>query len=192
MSGLHRLRGGLRGGHSSGARINNGDSFGRQSKFYRWDEKDDDDEIFQSWESKGATVIRQSFADIRRGKCQGRWLANNKLVTLRHKWKSDPKFKEVSERNKKNSAANKDGKVNRGGAITITERKKRYEVKLGRKVSIPKVFESLNYDKQADKRSTSHSEMLYHKFKEMKKDSVSQGKDIDDFKLFFKAAGGNE
>ncbi|KAH6767317.1 hypothetical protein C2S52_018300 [Perilla frutescens var. hirtella] len=72
----------------------------------------------------------------------------------------------------------------------MTERKKRYEVKLGRKVSIPEVYKSLNYDKQADKWFTPHSEMLYHKFKEMKEDSVSQGKDIDDSALFFEAAGG--
>ncbi|KAH6796823.1 hypothetical protein C2S52_021377 [Perilla frutescens var. hirtella] len=109
-----------------------------------WNEwSENDDEIFQFWESKGATVIRQSFADIRRGKCKGRWLASNKL-----------------------------------------------EVKLGKKVSIPEVFESLNYDKQDDKWLTSHSEMLYHKFKEMKEDSVSQGKDINDSKLFFETAGG--
>ncbi|KAH6757412.1 hypothetical protein C2S52_023450 [Perilla frutescens var. hirtella] len=116
--------------------------------------------------------------------------SSTKLEALRNRWKSDPKFKEVSERNKKNSAANKDGKVNRGGAISITERKKRYEVKLRRKVSIPELYESMNYDGKADKWYTPHSEMLYDKFKEMKEDFISQGKEIDDSAIFFEAAGG--
>ncbi|KAH6787878.1 hypothetical protein C2S52_007430 [Perilla frutescens var. hirtella] len=77
-------------------------------------------------DSKGATVIRQIFSNIRIGKCKGHWLA---------------------------------------------------KVKLGRKVSILEVFENLNYDRQADKWFTPHSEMLY-------------GKDIDDSTLFFEAAGG--
>ncbi|KAH6783639.1 Eukaryotic aspartyl protease family protein [Perilla frutescens var. hirtella] len=163
--------------------------FGEFKNFYRWDEKDDD-EVFELWQSKGATVVRQTFADIRRGKCKGRWLASTKLEALRNRWKYDPKFKEVSERNKKNLAANKDGKVNRGGAISFTEHKKRYEVKLGRKVSISELYESMNYDGKADKWYTPHSEMLYDKFKEMKEDFISQGKEIDDSAIFFEAAGG--
>ncbi|KAH6806007.1 hypothetical protein C2S51_030838 [Perilla frutescens var. frutescens] len=141
--------------------------FAEFKKYYRWAEEDED-AVFRLWKSKSSATVRSLFQDIRRGRS------------------------EASARNKKNAAANKNGRVNRSGAISISERVKRYEAKLGRKVSIPEVFESMNYDAKTDIWSSAESENIYHKFKKLKEDSLSQGKEIDDSELFFEVTEGSK
>lgn len=99
-------------------------------------------------------IVRQSMADIRRGKSNGKWLQRSVYLALQEKWKSDEEFLKVSERNKKNIAANTDGRVNHSGAISLPEAKRRLEKKLGKDVTYPELFETLNYDKSKDKWST--------------------------------------
>ncbi|KAH6767467.1 hypothetical protein C2S52_018450 [Perilla frutescens var. hirtella] len=98
----------------------------------------------------------------------------------------------MSAQNKKNSTSNKDCRVNRGGAISISERRRRYEKALGRTVSIPQVFQKINFDEKKDKWLTPAAENIYHTFKKMKEDSSSQGKNVDDSAIFLKASGGKK
>ncbi|KAH6762316.1 hypothetical protein C2S52_019749 [Perilla frutescens var. hirtella] len=165
--------------------------FAEFKKYYRWAEEDED-AVFRLWKSKSSATVRSLFQDIRRGRSEGTWLGSTKLAGLHEKWKNDPIFQAASARNKKNAAANKNGRVNRSGAISISERVKRYEAKLGRKVSIPEVFESMNYDAKTDIWSSAESENIYHKFKKLKEDSLSQGKEIDDSELFFEVTEGSK
>lgn len=73
------------------------------------------------------------------------------LDAMRERWNTDPEFKEISIRNKKNASSNQDGRVNRGGVISIDERMRRCAKELGREVSIPEIFEMMNYDKVNEK-----------------------------------------
>ncbi|GFP96737.1 hypothetical protein PHJA_001817800 [Phtheirospermum japonicum] len=41
-------------------------------------------------------------------------------------WTTDPRFQRISDQNKKNIATNKDGYLNRGGAISTSKRRRRY------------------------------------------------------------------
>lgn len=81
--------------------------------------------------------------------------------------------------------------MNRSGAISISERVRRYEAKLGRKVSIAEVFQSMNYDEKADKWITQEAESLYRKYKKLKEQSGSQGLSVvDESVIFLEATGG--
>ncbi|KAH6801424.1 AAA-type ATPase family protein [Perilla frutescens var. hirtella] len=165
--------------------------FAEFKKYYRCAEEDED-AVFRLWKSKSSATVRSLFQDIRRGRSEGTWLGNTKPEGLCEKWKNDPVFQATSKRNKKNAVANKKGRVNRSGAISISERVKRYEVKLGRKVSIPEVFESMNYDAKADKWSSTESENIYVSLNKLKEDSLSQGKEIDDSELFLEVTEGSK
>ncbi|CAA0842128.1 Unknown protein, partial [Striga hermonthica] len=99
--------------------------FGEFKGLFRWDPKHDQ-AIKKIWRNKCATYVRQSLSDIRRGKSVGAWLPGNVLKALKETWASDPIFLHKSEQNKKNIATNQDGYLNRGGAISTSERRRRY------------------------------------------------------------------
>lgn len=152
-----------------------------------WEEVDHK-EIVRIWKRKSAQIVRQSLSDIRRDKASGIWLGTNVLKALKHKWNTDPAFLNKSERNKKNASANKNGRVNRSGAISISEHRLRAEKKLGRSVSIPELFENMNVKK--GKWMNQQSEIIIEKFKKIKGDALSQGKVVDDSTIFFEASVG--
>ncbi|KAH6769363.1 hypothetical protein C2S51_014699 [Perilla frutescens var. frutescens] len=140
----------------------------------KWDEHDHDD-IVHIWRQKSAKETI------------GRWLVWKKvLAALKERWRSNPKFKKLSEQNKKK------GRVNRDGAISITERRMRLAKEFGRTVSIPEVFQKINFDEKKDKWLATEAENVYHTYKKMKEDSTSKGKNVDDSTIFLEASGGKK
>lgn len=134
--------------------------------------------------------MRHSLADIRRGKSKGKWLQKSVLSTLQEKWKTDDEFLKKSERNKKNIAANVDGRVNHSGSVSIPESKRRLEKKLGREASFAELFKTLNYDKSKDKWHTPASEEAIEKFDKILESKSQNGEEVDMNALFLEVNGG--
>ncbi|GFP90079.1 hypothetical protein PHJA_001151700 [Phtheirospermum japonicum] len=150
-------------------------SSGNDSRgLFRWDSIHDR-EIQKIWRAKSAKYVCQSLGDIRRGRSAGTWMPEKVLRALKEKWMTDPHFQRMSDQNKKNIAANKDG----------------YEKQLGRSVSIPEVFLKVNYNEKIGKWVTSKAKGTFTAYKKLKASKIAQGiTNIDDSQCFYEATGG--